>query len=439
MKPLPKARFNALAGYSRSPLLPLSAEELSWHEEANEKLLGVVSLDLVDSDHVCTVLARDAKGRFRAVHVEIDVPSQAEAERRLELALAQLADRPASDFHQGDEVGRPLDFFTPLMSADRQHPSFGGLIGQPGYSSALGLLRELMHYFTDADGNFVEQFQSTGFDSRLWELYLYALFTELGYGLDREYPAPDFHCVGLLGDFFVEATTVNPSAVPPVIDETSKGEYFAHYVPTKYGSALFSKLQKRYWDLPHVAGHPLVFAVQDFHAPQAMVWSNTALVEYLYGIRQVETKRPDGTSEIVSKRIEKYEWQGKEIPAGFFSQPEAEHVSAVLANPGGTISKFNRMGYLAGFGSRSIKMVRGGICYRGKLIPEQFSVEVHSPGYAETWCEGVSIYHNPGARIPLPEYAIPGAAHHTARDGRILSGMPAFFPIGSTTVILVPR
>jgi hypothetical protein len=385
------------------------------------------------------VLARDARDRFRRVHVEINIVSQAEAERHLKLALAELAQRPPSDFYQGDEVGGPLDFFTSVVTSDKQHPDFRTLTTAAGYTPALGLLRELMHYFKDADGNFVEQFQSTGFNGRLWELYLYALFTELGYSIEREHATPDFHCIGLRGDFFVEATTVNPHDVAPVIDGTNKDTYFSHYVPIKYGSALFSKLQKRYWDLPHVAGHSLVFAVQDFHAPQAMVWSNTALLEYLYGIRQIETKRTDGTSEIVSQRIKKYEWQGKVIPAGFFLQPETEHVSAVLANPSGTISKFNRMGFVAGFGNRTVRMVRGGICYRRKLIPESFSVEVHAPGYAETWCEGLSVYHNPNTRIPIPEYAIPGAAHHTVRDGRIVSGMPPFFPVGSNTVILVPK
>ena len=46
-----------------------------------------------------------------------------------------------------------------------------------------------------------------------------------------------------------------------------------------------------------------------------------------------------------------------------------------------------------------------------------------------------SIYHNPNAREPLSVEAFPCAAHHTARDGRILSQVPAFFPIGSATVV----
>ncbi len=35
-----------------------------------------------------------------------------------------------------------------------------------------------MPHFIDIDGNFVQQFQSTGFDSGLWELYLYTYFSE---------------------------------------------------------------------------------------------------------------------------------------------------------------------------------------------------------------------------------------------------------------------
>lgn len=201
---------------------------------------------------------------------------------------------------------------------------------------------------------------------------------------------------------------------------------------------MFSKLQKRYWELEHVSGHPLILAVQDFHAPRAMTWSNTGLIEYLYGIRQIERKLGDGRSEIVSEPIEAYLWEGKRIPAGFFRQPDAENISAVIANPGGTIAKFNRMGFVAGFGDRSIRMVRGGICYRGKLVPESYADEVHAQGYGETWCEAISVYHNPGARHPLATHAIPGAAHHTSNGQRILSSMPPFFPVGTNTVILVP-
>ena len=436
MNSLPKVRFDALAGYSRSPYISLSARELAWFEEADGKLLGVVCLDVSDRDYVWTVLARDAKNCFRAVDLRHSIPTQAQAEGELARALAKYAPRPVQEFYQGDEVGPPVDFFAPVVTDDRQHANFKVLLNNR-HSPARELIRELMHHFADVDGNFIEQFQSTGFDSRLWELYLFALFTELAYGLDREHASPDFHCVGLRGDFFVEATTVNPSAAPLDIEEGDMQEYFAQYVPIKYGSALYSKLKKRYWELPHVADQPLVLAIQDFHALGSMTWSNSALVECLYGIRQ--TAAPNGTSEVVSQRIDKYEWEGKTKPAGYFLQPETEHISAVLANPSGTITKFNRMGYLAGFGNRSIRMERTGSCYRGSVHPETFTVSVDSPEYTETWCEGVSIYHNPNACRPLSDDAFPGAAHHTARNGRILSDVPPFFPIGSATIVSEPR
>lgn len=437
MKPITQQRFDALAGYIRSPWSVFFAREVAWFEEGNETLLGVIALDTSDGDYVATVLGRDARNRFRAVDLRHSMTTPAAAAVWLRDRLANLVVELPDYFHQGDESWQAIDFFAPVIPAQKQSATFRRLTTAAGYSPAVGILRSMMHYFEDVDGNFVEQFQSSGFDARLWELYLYAAFTELGYAFEREYQAPDFHCVGPLGDFFVEATTVNPADAPPEIDADNQQEYYDTYVPIKYGSALRSKLQKRYWEKPHVAGHPLLLAIQDFHAPGAMTWSASALVEYLYGIRQIE--EPPGSGQLVSRAVEDYRWPGKEpVPAGFFSQPHAEHISAVLGNPNGTLTKFNRIGYISGFGDRETRMLRRGLAYRGGLSPEVFVAEVHADGYVETWCEGLSVFHNPNALIPLPDDAIPEAAHHTIRDGRIVASHPDFLPIGSVTLILTP-
>ena len=76
-------------------------------------------------------------------------------------------------------------------------------------------------------------------------------------------------------------------------------------MPIKFGSPLFSKLNRKnkYWDLPHVAGHPFVLAIHDYHGlatsdtPGSMTWSRAGLVNYLYGVRddvfiEGETVRP---------------------------------------------------------------------------------------------------------------------------------------------------
>lgn len=439
MKQISKLRFDALAGYVRPPVIHFLLEELGWYEEANEKVLGVLFLDLHDRDYGYSVLGRDQRKRFRAVRVGSSMASAKQSRAALRRELAKCAKWKAEEFHQGDEKGESLDFFKPAVKEEKMHPSFKTFIAER-WRPARGLLGEMMNWYEDVDGNFVKDFQSTGFDARLWELYLYAVFTELGYGFNREHNVPDFLCEGVPGKFAVEATTINPSSAPPTEEELSQQAYYEHYVPMKFGGALYNKLRKRYWEQSHVAGLPLVFAVQDFHEPLSMTWSAPALSEYLYGVRQVLDKRDDGSIEVRVERIESFKWRDKEpVPAGFFRLPDAEHVSAVIANPGGTISKFNRMGFLAGFGDRRIRMLRQGICFRESDTSEPFVAEVSAPSYSETWVEGLSVYHNPNAAIPLPHHFIPGAAHYVNEGDDVISYMPPFHPIGSTTSIFVPR
>jgi hypothetical protein len=449
MNSIPRIRYDALAGYSRSPQTVLSSEELGWFEESDERVLGVVIRDLEDDDFSSVVLARDRLGRFRAVWVDDFKPTPDEARERLGDLLSLWAAKPDEEYWQDDETGASLNLTIPVSPEDRQHPSFRSLVAQEGYSPARELIAAMQFYYEDADGNFVEQFQTAGFDARIWELYLFATLTEMGYALVRQYPTPDFHCVGLPGEFFVEATTVNPSTNGAIIIEPAPPDdpnehrlYLQEYMPIKYGSALYSKLQKEYWKLPYVQGHPLVFAIQDFHSLGSMAWTGTPLIEYLFGFRHVWHNDESGRLVVEARKIDKHNWQGKEIPSGFFHLPGAENISAVLANPHGTITKFNRMGYLAGFGSRRLIMLRAGTCYShdpNSAEPKRFSARVDEPEYAEHWCEGMSVFYNPNAVHPLTFDYFPGAAHHYFNGERVVSYVPKFHPYGSYTLILMPK
>jgi hypothetical protein len=66
--------------------------------------------------------------------------------------------------------------------------------------------------------------------------------------------APDFRVCGHGYEWAVEATTTNPSggAPPPPLPEnrTALQEYIDGELVVRLGSALFSKLNKRYWDCP---------------------------------------------------------------------------------------------------------------------------------------------------------------------------------------------
>ena len=435
MKPIERRRFDALAGYIRSPVMALLIEELAWFEEGSETLLGFVSFDRTDHDYVAHVLGRDAKKRFRAVSLNHGMATQAEATIWLRNELAELVSKPASFHYQGDEEGEPVDFFKPIVPKEKRAFAFEQLRTHRSYTPALELINELMHYYEDPDGNFIQQFQSAGFDARIWEVYLYAAFTEMGYGFDRRHPAPDFHCRGVLGEFFVEATTLGVSPKTPELTEANGVDYFRNYVPIRFSGALCAKLDKRYWELPHVSGVPLTIAIQDFHAPGSMTWTAPPLCEYLYGFRQCERN-----GALTSERIDSHRWGEKVIRSHFFGQPGAENISAVIANPSGTLAKFKRMGFLIGFGDRHLRMLRRGIAYQGEAsVLTPFKIEVTSPGYSESWAEGLAIYHNPDAKLPLPEDAFPGAGHFTFEEGWLMSKLPAFFPLGTQTLTLSPK
>lgn len=107
MKPISQLRFNSLAGYSRLPIMPLIISELGWFEEANEKVLGLIALDLTDGDYSCYVLGRDAKGRFRAVWVGCSIPTVEEAYAELDAKLQEHAQMPPSAFYSIQEKDFP--------------------------------------------------------------------------------------------------------------------------------------------------------------------------------------------------------------------------------------------------------------------------------------------------------------------------------------------
>lgn len=429
------SRFNLLAGYVRDPRIFHMTEELEWYQSGNERFLGLVSRDKTDNDFYYLVLARDRLKRFRAVRWMQSFPSRKRARNALRIEFAKCLKQRTDNFYQGDEKGDSVDFFKPIVEPKRLNRAFRELSTR-GIYPASKVLEEMLHWYEDVDGNFLEQFQTTAFDARLWELYLYATLIELGYAFDRSYQAPDFLCVGPLGNFCIEATTVNPSDPPVNLADMTKEEYYQNYVPMKFGSALYSKLQKRYWEKEHVKGMPLVFAIQDFHEFQSMSWSVYALSEYLFGAKNIKSEQNDGKIGLVTKQIEEYKIGKKRVPSGFFSQPGAENVSCVIANPGGTIAKFNRIGLLAGFGGENLTIIRNGFCFRESDEPEPFTYTVGSDGYSETWVEGLSVFHNPNAKHPLPPEYLPGAGHYYHKDGEIVGFLPPFHPIGSTSFVL---
>lgn len=450
MRPITQVRFNALAGYCRESAALYMAEELAWFEHAVERVLGLVIKDKQDEDFAGMVLARDRKGRFRWVGSTSFEPSKRRAKVLLRREMERISMQPDEEYYQGDETGAPLDFFSLKKPREQINSDFLILAEEECYSSARGIIEPMMHWYEDLDGNFIEQFQTTGFNARIWELYLFATFREMGYKIDNIHAIPDFNCVGAMGEFKVEATTVNPTLEngvivppPPRKTENEFNQYLREYMPIKYGSALISKLAKKYWEKPNVLGKPLLFAIQDFSSPELRVPVSSSLENYLYGYNH-DYKHDDGGRLIITPRkIDVHQWGNKEIPSGFFDLPDAKYVSAVIFNSSATISKFNRMGKLAGFGSNRVHMIRKGTAYNHEenaAEPKIFVFDLSSPDYSETWVEGLNVYHNPNAIYPVYPPMFPGAAHHRLLpNGQIDSLIPDWHPLGSITLTLTNR
>lgn len=440
-----KARFDAFAGYARSPEVTTVAHEIAWFESPGMDVFAVL---IVDRDHEFTgiVFTADLDGRYRWSTQTPYFDNIPDAIQALGVLTAHVLSDLGSFREQGDESGAPTDFFRLRVSAERQHPSFRQVADGKGHRAARELIAILMRWYQDRDGNFVEQFQTGGFDARIWELYLWATFVSLGYEVTLPVPSPDFIARGLDGSLAIEATTINPSIArsgkPVETPRPTKPEemraYAENYLPIRYAGPLTAKLGKRYWEQPAAAGLPLVFAIQDFHDDFSMTFSEGGLVAYLYGISLFDVVADNGRTA----RITEHTWGPKTVQSGFFALPEAEHVSAVIFNSQGTLAKFTRMAIKCGFDAGGVRVVHSG--HRLDVsgvdpIQVPFSGEVDID-YLEDWVDGMDVFHNPKATVSLDPELIPGAAHHILTpDGNLETLYPQGHLVASRTGLVVPR
>jgi hypothetical protein len=448
MQPLGRARFEALC-YSRSPFANWISEEREWYSDAEERVLGMVLLDRCDQDWLWIMMGRDKTGLFRAIDLNCSLSSVEEAREQLRVRLDACSATGKNVFEQGDEPEKKktLSLFVPQGPDEQLNPIFRYIAVGEHHSAARGIMEEIAHAFVDVDGNYTKDFQTTGFNARLWEFYLFAFFYEQRFSIRREFVSPDF-CLEKDGfPVGVEAVTVNPSAgetpPKPINDEELK-RLRQDYMPIKFGSSLYSKLNRKtpYWELPHMRGKPFILAIHDYLVDDSMTWSAPALEDYLFGSRAAWSKDASGKLHIVEEPIKEHVWGTKKIPSGFFQLPGAENVSAVIFSNAATVSKFNRMGKLAGFGNPKVLMRRIGLHHDfdpNATMPIPFNVEVTPDTYRESWAEGVRLYHNPRARLPIPDGVFTDCAHYVFENGKRRAFLPDPFIHESRTLVVAPK
>ncbi len=319
------------------------------------------------------------------------------------------------------------NLFEAVVDEEKQHPSFRVMAVGDDRLGARALMQQTFEQWDSPDRQFVRDFQTEGFDARVFELYLAATLDSLGWVVDAVTDSPDFRCRGKGLEFYVEAGTAHSSGNPK--PPTSPEEYLAELhsatdnrdeVAVRFGSVLLNKAKMAYEELPHVEGKPIVIAVQGFFGAGALFHNALPLIRYLYGLALTEVD-DSGTISLSDASIGFHEGDSKTIESDWFSNPVAAHISAVMWSNSGTVPKFNRMAVSLDLGAPGWEIHRCGteLDPRPGAVERAQFIERVEPG-GEAWEEGLVVMHNPHAKIPLPTSAFEGVTQIQLIDDELL-------------------
>lgn len=441
-QPISKEAFEARF-YGRTPFVRIFSTELEWfiQERGEITLLAVMLRCEIDKDFNAIILGRDLGRKYRAIHV---IVSQNTRDELVELLNGSADDLFAAHinglFPQGDESA-PFAIFDPKVPEARRNRYYQLLTEDPVHFPSRVMMEELALWFKDPDGVFIRALQGNEFNSRLFELYLHAVFYELDFEIERSHSQPDFCLSKGASKLFIEATTVAESenSQPQRFNPEAFQDLQRHAteeMPFKFSRALLNKLKHRpeperlhYWELKHVNGNPFIIALHDYSRPMSMVFSSLALQEYLYGLRVHE----NGNIE----KLERHIFGERSIPSNFFAHDRHKHISAVMLATQATIPKFNRMGRLAGLRSPNSIAIINGLRTDHEGIPRPFRSVVERRDYIELWHEGIYIFHNPRAVKPLDPDLFPHVIHVFQNDNGIEQWVPSEFIVSCATQMVI--
>ncbi len=293
------------------------------------------------------------------------------------------------------------NLFDPAVEDNLQHELFRDLKKSPAHSACRRLMNEVFNDMPKPDNHFIEQFQTQGFEARVFELGMFAALRECGLKVFQNHERPDFIVSNGQLDACIEVTTASPPdhlklqnlsrdfhrSDPLKINEAMMNK-ITDELPIRFGSPLFSKLNKKYWELDQCRDKPLVFAIQACHEKMASQFPVMPLISYLYGLRSYPEWTEDGRILGRHEKIKSHQKGEKIIPSGFFNHHNSNHVSGVIFSNQMTVSKFVRMAYQKGYGPKNIEIIRTGFASApGFSEPVWFKYQLGTKeAIKETWC-----------------------------------------------------
>ncbi|MED1093998.1 hypothetical protein [Bacillus paramycoides] len=307
--------------------------------------------------------------------------------------------------------------FEELNIKQKLHPKFLDLRDTPSLKNQKEQLEKWFDGFVDRDNKIATEFQKY-FHSTLWEIYLFAVFKDMGYEIDFSHNRPDF----ILKDkpnIMVEATVSNIKKGG--IQEDTRGlsnilnmfthpllqpnfDYELKEAITRYGSSILTKKDKYHdylncdWVTPE---NPYVIALGSYAQVDYGRDYIYGIMALLYGLYFI----PEDNDFTLKRSIIKNE-STAEIPLGIFFDESYTDVSAVIFSTTTTIGKLTAT--VASHNSDYNKNLVYNF-YRDFLDEnEPYKVSLVSPESQEALADGLFVFHNPNAKNPLSLEAFQG-------------------------------
>ncbi len=339
-----------------------------------------------------------------------------------------------------------LDLFTPRVEESKLHPYFNRILEEACYHT---LIQTIENWSKGMDGRkkeifkFIKEFQIS-FNSSFWELYLNKAFLDLGFEIDYSKESPDFHLIHPSGRVVnVEAVTSNHKYANDKSYYTKKA--YQETIKTKDKSEAILKLlgkikDKRdlflgkdgkkypYSNLEHVKGNPFVLAIAPFDTHTSYTQNNTLINQVLYGVLPPELEDiHNGSSKKIKSIINK---NGQDIELGIFTNDSYKEISAIIFSNTATFGKaisqskmsnttirstrfriFKLNEFISEYGVKSFGLNEIRLSETHTVMTTRmpmddivFGSDVHfcdSFEHNETHLDGLHIYYNPYAEIPL--------------------------------------
>jgi hypothetical protein len=250
-----------------------------------------------------------------------------------------------------------MDLFTPRFKDERLHPYFKSLITNEEFKPVQETLTMWSTVLLDRkkeSNKFINEFQLS-FNSSFWELYLNKAFLDMGFYIDYSKESPDFNLTHNSGRIInVEAVSSNnklnekkeyysKSAYKESIDSKKENFDFATLKllgKLKDKKDLFIGINDKkfpYSKLEHVDGNPFVVAIAPFDSHYAYTQNNTLINRVLFGI---EPPMIDENGQPIFKEISHITGKdGENIELGIFTNDSYKEISAVIFSTTGTFGK----------------------------------------------------------------------------------------------------